>query len=211
MRANTDERANLWELAVLAVLREGPMHPYEMQRLLRERHKDELLVLKRGSLYNAINRLLRLKLIEALETGRNGRRPERTTYRITSDGEQKLIGWLREMVAIPVREPSEFMACVSFLLHLDPDDATEQLEERARRLQSEIDGLSRGIKALVARITRINILETEYLIALRRAELKWVRGLVNELRSGHLTWNREKIFDAVRAAKKAGAINKGVN
>ena len=208
MKTKSDQRAGLWELAVLAVLREGPMHPYEMQRLLRERHKVELLVLKRGFLYNAINRLLRLKLIEALEIGRNGRRPERTTYRITPEGQQRLIGWLREMVAIPVVEPSEFMACVSFLIHLDPDDAIKQLDERARRLQSEIDGLRDTIKALVARVTRINLLETEYLIALRRAELKWVRGLVDELRSGQLTWDLEKIFEAVRAAREPAATTK---
>jgi hypothetical protein len=110
------------------------------------------------------------------------------------------------MVASPRPEPSEFMACVSFLLHLDPDDATKQLEERARRLQAEIDGLSLAIKSLVPRITRINVLESEYLLALRRAELKWVRSLVDELRSGKLTWDLEKIFDAVRAARvPAGA------
>ena len=33
------------------------MHPYEMQRLIRERHKDDVLDLKRGSLYHAIDRL----------------------------------------------------------------------------------------------------------------------------------------------------------
>jgi hypothetical protein len=39
-------------------------------------------------------------------------------------------------------------------------------------------------------------------------ELKWVRGLVDELRSGHLTWDLEKIFEAVRAAKKLAATTK---
>ena len=77
------------------------MHPYEMQRLLRERHKDELLVLKPGSLYHAISRLLRSQLIEAGETTRNGRRPERTTYRITPEGDAELIRWLRQMIAVP--------------------------------------------------------------------------------------------------------------
>ncbi|MGA7413607.1 MAG: hypothetical protein WBW33_24240, partial [Bryobacteraceae bacterium] len=62
-------RHNLWELAVLAFLAEKPMHPYEMQRLLGERHKDELLILKRGSLYHAINRLLELALIDPQGTG----------------------------------------------------------------------------------------------------------------------------------------------
>ena len=55
--SDTSKSRSLWELVVLAFLRERSMHPYEMQRLLRERHKDDLLVLKRGSLYHAIRRL----------------------------------------------------------------------------------------------------------------------------------------------------------
>src|SRR5690606_40911038 len=95
---------NHWEVAVLAFLRERPMHPYEMQRLLRERRKDELLALKRGSLYHAINRLARNGLIEVVGTSREGKRPERTTYRITPAGERELLETLREMVAEPRSE-----------------------------------------------------------------------------------------------------------
>ena len=86
-RANQPANLGLWELAVLTMLQERAMHPYEMQRLLRERHKDELLSLKRGSLYHAIGRLLRSGLIKVSKVGRSGRRPERTTYRITAEGQ----------------------------------------------------------------------------------------------------------------------------
>ena len=58
----------IWEIAVLAFLREAPMHPYQMQSLLRLRHKDEILALKRGSLYHAIGRLVRDALITAKST-----------------------------------------------------------------------------------------------------------------------------------------------
>src|SRR6476660_9161950 len=116
MRAEIAARLGIWELTVLCTLREGAMHPYEIQRLLRERHKDELLVLKRGSLYHAINRLLLAGLIETVSTGRAGRRPERTTYRITDEGERHLLQWLRQMVAVPRREASDFMTAVSFLI-----------------------------------------------------------------------------------------------
>src|SRR5215475_6515771 len=86
---NPDEgkRYGLWELAVLCFLRESPMHPYEIQRLLRARNKDILLDLKKGSLYNAIRRLLRSGMIEAIETRRNGLRPQHTTYRLTAGGQ----------------------------------------------------------------------------------------------------------------------------
>ncbi len=181
-----------WEIAVLAFLREKRMHPYEMQRLLRERHKDELLTLKKGSLYHAINRLARAGLIEAVSTERAGRRPERTTYGLTADGAKALGESLRAMVAMPRRETSEFFAGLSFLVYLDPTDAAAQLEERARRLEQEIDGLTDTRKRLVTRVKRINLLEEEYLLAMRRAELRWLRSALDEIRSGEFTWSLEE-------------------
>ena len=94
----------LWELAVLALLRESPMHPYQMHKLFHERHKDEFLALKRGSLYHAIYRVERVGLIAVLRTGRTGKRPERTTYRITARGRTELVTWLRRMVGAPTME-----------------------------------------------------------------------------------------------------------
>ncbi|HXC95538.1 MAG TPA: helix-turn-helix transcriptional regulator [Edaphobacter sp.] len=196
---------NLWEIAVLALLREAPMHPYQMQILLRERHKDELLTLKRGSLYHAINRLMATGLIQAADIGRSGRRPERTTYRITPEGRQELIRVLRQMVEVPRHESSEFMAAMSFLLHLDHKDAMVRLEERAERMEEEIQALADRLKSAQERVDRINLIESEYLLAMRRAELKWVRSLIPELRSGDLVWDIKKIFQEVRAGRKAAS------
>src|SRR5438067_7376141 len=101
---------NLWSLTVLCLLRVRPMHPYEMQRLIREWKKDDFLDLKRGSLYHAIERLRAAGLIEVVETSREGRRPERTVYRITAGGEQEMLAWLRELLANPARSPTQFYA-----------------------------------------------------------------------------------------------------
>ena len=65
-------------LMVLVLLAEAPMHPYEMQRLMQWRGKDQVVRVQRGSLYPAVERLMRAGLIEPLETEREGRRPERT-------------------------------------------------------------------------------------------------------------------------------------
>jgi DNA-binding PadR family transcriptional regulator len=191
-----------WEVAVLAFLREGRMHPYEMQRLLRARHKDEILSLKRGSLYHAINRLVRAGLIEPVATGRAGRRPQRTTYRLTPQGRSDLSATVRDMVAIPRREPSEFFAGLSFLVYLDPPDAAAQLEERARRLDEQIGALAATRRKLLTRVRRINLLEEEYLLAMRRAELRWVRALLVELRARAFSWNLDDILKAVRATAR---------
>jgi DNA-binding PadR family transcriptional regulator len=206
MRTIVIHHFGLWELAVLALLRERPMHPYQMQLLLRERRKDELLALKRGSLYHAIGRLERAGFITAIKTGRAGRRPERTIYRLTATGGSELTRWLREMVAVPKRESSEFMACMSFLLHLDPHDAVGQLEQRAKRLKTEIQELRSLLKSVVARVGRINVLESEYLITMRKAELDWVRGIVKDIRSSSLVWDFTQLVKQVWAAKSPSRV-----
>ncbi len=214
MRANDQERYGLWELAVLALLRESPMHPYQMQKLLRERHKDELLVLKRGSLYHAIRRLEAASLIQAVRTAREGNRPERTTYSITVLGKKELSRWLRQMIGAPRREASDFMAALSFLPLLPVDEAIARLGERSRRLEAEIVGLTAGMSAVSEWVSRIHLIETEYLRSMREAELMWVRRLESELRAGTLTWNLRKLFNdprvvSMRAEAGSAAGKKG--
>jgi DNA-binding PadR family transcriptional regulator len=198
-----DTPLGLWEIAILALLRERAMHPYEMLRVLRERHKDELLVLKRGSAYHAIRRLLVAGLIESTGSRREGRRPERTTYRIRPAGRQELVRSLREMIAVPRHERSEFMAAISFLLYLAPEDAEAQLAERIARLEAEIKEMAARMNVALTRTERVHLIENEYLLATRRAELAWVRGLVEELRTGRLGWNLQEIFRGIRAGKRA--------
>src|SRR5487761_1129824 len=65
-------------LTVLSLLGERPMHPYEMQQLIRERHLDFAIKLKGGSIYDTVERLAAAGLVEVKETSRTGRRPERT-------------------------------------------------------------------------------------------------------------------------------------
>jgi len=176
------------------------MHPYEMQRLIRERKKENFLDLKRGSLYHAIARLQRAGLIEPVETTREGRRPERTVYRLTGDGEAELLAWLRELLAKPVHEPSQFFAAVSFLIQLPPADVLEQLSDRAARLESEIAGIDAVLREMVPRIGRLVLLESEYARTMRQAELGWIRSLIKELRAGGLAWDPESLLRLAASA-----------
>jgi DNA-binding PadR family transcriptional regulator len=198
----------IWEVAVLALLRECPMHPYQMQQLLRMRHKDEILALKRGSLYHAIARLLKSELIAIEATGRDGRRPERTTYRVTDTGREAMVENLRRMVAIPRRESSEFMASMSFLVYLPPAEAAERLAERARILEAQIAAQSAGMAGAATFLPRIHLLESEYLITMLEAELAWVRGLATDLGSGSLNWDLDKILDHAQSERMRAAARK---
>jgi DNA-binding PadR family transcriptional regulator len=202
MNAEKPRRRDLWALTVLCLLRIRPMHPYEMQRLIRDWHKDEYLDLKRGSLYHAIERLRRANLIKAVKTSREGKRPERTVYRLTDDGKCRGIDWLCELLAKPLQEPTQFFAALSFLPHLSPDAVLNQLQTRVGLLESEIASLNDVLEMMVPRIGRLVLVEVEYARAMRQAELAWVKSLMDDLRTGALAWNSEQLISAVASATK---------
>src|SRR5882757_5676087 len=110
-------------LVVLRLLRERPMHPYEIQQLIRDRAIAYVVKVRAGSLYHTIERLHRLALVEQVETGREGRRPERTIYAITEAGRDEYFDNLRDLVRNPEEEYPVFGAAVEMLRTLDRDDA----------------------------------------------------------------------------------------
>ena len=184
---------NLWALTVLVFLRIKPMHPYELQSIIRLTHKDDFLQLNPGSLYNSIERLLKAGLIEVAETKRLGKRPERTIYRITETGREEALTWLRELLEKPSVDPTWFYAALSFLPALQPRDARDQLSKRISHLATEVRDYKKVLKNVAPRVGRLNLIELEYSIALRTAEQRWVSRIIGELRSGKLNWNPEQI------------------
>ena len=178
---------NLWALTVLCLLHERPMHPYEMQRLIRQRHNDAFLDLKRGSLYHAIERLERAGLIEVVETSREGRRPERTVYRLTESGRVKLDAWMSQLIAEPVKEYPQFEAALSLLPVLHPDKVVTLLHTRIRILEKEIAEVRVLLDAASkAGLPRLLLIEGEYHLVQRETELAWVQNLAGELEAGTL-------------------------
>ncbi len=77
---------NLLALSLLNLLMQRPMYPYEMASELRRRGKDQAIKINWGSLYTLVQNLEKYGFIEAMEVVRDGRQPERTTYRITDGG-----------------------------------------------------------------------------------------------------------------------------
>ncbi|MGH9019204.1 MAG: PadR family transcriptional regulator [Acidimicrobiales bacterium] len=178
--------SNPLALAVLACLYERPMHPYEMATTLRTRNKDESIKLNYGSLYSVVDALQRGGLIEAQETSREGRRPQRTVYRITDTGSHELLDWLGQLVSTPVKEYTQFEAGLSFLPVLSPADAVALLRARRNRIDIELTG-RRSVRArLDEHIPRLLSVEYEYKTVLLEAELAWLVSLVDDIESGAL-------------------------
>nr|BFE82332.1 PadR family transcriptional regulator [Planobispora longispora] len=134
----TRGRGNPLALAVLALLFERPMHPYEMASTMRARRKQESIKLNYGSLYSVVESLVKRGLIEVAEVIREGRRPERTVYAITEPGRLELFDWLSELISTPTREYTSFEAGLSLLAVLPPEEAIRLLEERVLRLEENL-------------------------------------------------------------------------
>jgi DNA-binding PadR family transcriptional regulator len=180
-------RANPLALAVLVVLAERPSHPYEIATTLRQRQKHETVRLNYGSLYGVVESLERRGLIEAQETKRSGRLPERTIYRLTDSGLIELHDWLTDLLSTPVKEYPAFQAALSFLPAVPPDDAVALLTERAHRLQAELaQAAATRELAHKAGLPRLFWVEAEYYMVLLEAELGYVRQLAADIKSGAL-------------------------
>jgi DNA-binding PadR family transcriptional regulator len=179
--------SNPLALAVMALLYERPMHPYEMVSVMRERGKHESVRLKYSSLYSVVEALEREGLILPLETLREGRRPERTIYGLTDAGRVEFLSWLRELLSEPVKEYTQFAAGLTFLPALPPAETVTLLEERVRRLEEEVGEMRSRLDAVVEQgLPRLFLGEAEHELVLREAELGWVRELVREIRTGTL-------------------------
>lgn len=180
--------SNPLALAVMALLYERPMHPYEMVTLMRERGKHESVRLRYSSLYSVVEALVREGLIVARETVREGRRPERTVYGITGSGRTEFLSWLRQLLREPVKEYPQFMAGLSFIAGLPPEEAAALLEERVLLLEKGIGEMGSQLETVVERwgLPRLFLIEHEYELKLKEAELGWVRELVGEIKAGTL-------------------------
>ncbi|MGP4103256.1 PadR family transcriptional regulator [Nonomuraea sp. KM90] len=176
--------ANLLALAVLTVVVQRPMHPYEMASVLRARGKDQDMPLKWGSFYTVVRNLEKHGLLEAVESGRQGARPERTVYRITDAGRREAEDWTRELLSTPQPEPSAFGAGLSVMGGLGPDEVAALLRRRLELLRERIEAERRALEEERAELPRLFVVESEYALAMREAQAAWVRSLLAELDGG---------------------------
>lgn len=186
-------------LAVLALLFERPMHPYEMGATLKERHKEESIKLRYGSLYAVIETLLKRGDIAAKETSRSGNRPERTVYELTPAGFDELRDWMRDLLRHPAKEFTQFEAGLSLLPVLPPEETVTLLRDRALHLSATVwrmegqlaelaqqklghmTGQELPAEVAATKFPPLFVVEAEFRLAMVRAELAFVNELVRRI------------------------------
>lgn len=186
------KRSNLLALAILSLLNERSMHPYEIGVTMRQRGLSDSIKLNTGSLYAVIEALLKSKLIQPVETVREGKHPERTIYEPTAAGRAEFFDWLGSLLRTPVKEYPQFAAGLSFLAHLTPRDSMNLLQERLRLLSKQIeDTRTSMIATMNMGIDRLFVIEQEYSLALLEAERNWLDQFIKDIENGVFTEKTE--------------------
>lgn len=176
-------------LSILELLDEEPIHPYEMASRMRARHHDEFIRLNFGTLYHTVEVLERNGWIHPVEREKEGRRPERTVYKLTDSGRAVLLRTLAELLRQPRREFPHFAAGLMFMHHLEAAEAVEHLEQRAVALDAIVTKFETVLRELLKQgVSRLALIEVEHKIAMLDAERKWVRRLAREITEGKLEW-----------------------
>lgn len=178
---------NLLALALLSLLAQRSMYPYEMAQMLRARGKDKTIKINWGSLYTVVQNLEKNGFIEVTGTVREGRQPERTTYQITEAGMAELRDWLHELLSEPGDEHAGFVAALSEGGILPPDEVTELLTKRLGTLEKLNTAQEADLRMWAERLPRILLVESEYQLAMRKAEASWVRDLLTEITEGTIS------------------------
>jgi DNA-binding PadR family transcriptional regulator len=196
----TQGRPSPLGLAVLCLLYGGPLHPYRMQRLLKEWGKDQVInVGQRSTLYKTIGRLSEKGLIAVRQTERAQQYPERTVYELTHEGRGFVLKWLAEMLAHHRNEFPAFPAALSFSMLLGPEGVLSALRERSESLSVAVTDLRAALAEYASGVPRVALFETEYQLAVTEAELRWVEQILGELADGSLTWTSEDFAGAADA------------
>jgi DNA-binding PadR family transcriptional regulator len=182
-------RSSSLGLVVLGMLIDEPMHAYRMQKLLKLWGKDKVVNIRRpASIYQTIERLIRLELVAVRKTVQTESHPDRIVYGITAKGRTTLRAWLREMLTAVGDEFPNFPAAVSMLALLTPNDAKASFESRAKAVKAALKELEEEKKA-AGDVPRLFLLEDAYRTTVLEAELTWLSTVISDLASGSLSWD----------------------
>ena len=133
------------ELAVLGLLKERPMHGYQLSRELGD-SLGGLWRVSYGSLYPTLRRLEHDGAIESEAGDERGARRKKV-YRITPKGEQIFLELLQETPNDTQGEDARFRMRLAFFRYLPPETRIRLLERRRQALQDRLATIAESLRS----------------------------------------------------------------
>jgi len=187
--SGTRKVGNPLALAVLSYLTRRPMHPYELSRTLRDNDDGRSFKFNHGSLYMVFGQLAKAGFVVALDTTRDGQRPERTRYALTAAGRAEMRDWMRTLVEEPEHEFPHFVAALSLIAALPPDEVVDLLRRRLVRLAERRAEIAALVETtLAAGEHPLFLVEEEYRLALLDAEAAFVDRFIEQITNPDTGW-----------------------
>lgn len=177
----------------LALLHEEPMHPYEIFRTLEQRSETRLARINVGAVYHAVDRLVADGLAEAVGTEREGKRPERTTYRATPAGTEALLPRLTGLLADDHPTYPPFAVGLAQAPHLPRAHALAALTARRERL-AEAQACSAATLARLREERKLPlryVLDVDHEAAVLAAEVAWLDDVIGRIEADPDPWDAD--------------------
>jgi DNA-binding PadR family transcriptional regulator len=165
----------------LGLLKETPMHGYQLARELAEQ-LGGLWRVSYGSLYPTLRRLQTDGAIEAVGSAGSGRR--KTVYRITPTGEQLFLDLLEEAPAEGAQtEDTRFRVRLAFFRYLPPETRIRLLERRRAGLQERLDDVKAHLRDAEGTTDDYQRALMEHGRAAIEADIAWLAELIRNERT----------------------------
>jgi DNA-binding PadR family transcriptional regulator len=169
------------ELAILGLLKDRPMHGYQLSRELGDA-LGGLWRVSYGSLYPTLRRLERDGAVvgTAGPTGGAGRR--KTIYRITEEGEKQFLDLLQEAPQEGQTEDARFRIRVAFFRYVSPDTRIRLMERRRAALEERLASIKNSLRAN-ARGDDYQLALMEHGRVATESDIAWLTELIQTERS----------------------------
>lgn len=164
------------ELAVLGLLKERPMHGYQLSRELTD-SLGGLWRVSYGSLYPTLRRLEHDGGIESQAGDQRGARRKKV-YRITEAGERMFLDLLQEAPQDGQTEDARFRIRLAFFRYLPPETRIRLLERRRQALQRRLATIAESVRTGGRTPDDYGAALIEHSRSVTEQDISWLDGLI---------------------------------
>ena len=118
--------ASVQDLVTLGLLMDRPLHGYEIKQIVADQ-MSQVAKISPGTIYYTLKKLEKRGLVTR-SAERQGNRPERQVFSLTSEGRDVFRRLLRESLVVEERPYFVFDAAVYFYKHIAPGDLEQAIE-----------------------------------------------------------------------------------
>jgi DNA-binding PadR family transcriptional regulator len=176
------------KLVILGLLKEKPLHGYEIKQLIEEQMGDWTSIAF-GSIYFALKKLFDEGFIVHMGQEKVGNRPSRSVYSITKKGENEFLSLVQGIWQKFEREYYSLDIAIAFSPSLPVKELRDYIEARIRIQENALQHVQSHKSEQLARAevpqrARLIFSHSEHHM---KAELMWLKELLSALLQGELS------------------------